>query len=270
MLEEPVIDELSFSMLCAVLERHTGLRYTAEKRFLVTTRLASRLRTRGVSVAQYLQLLDDENEEDETMLFVDALTTHETFFFREPAHYQFIDQLFATQTVRPAAFHCWSAASSSGEEAYSLAMQLAARLPLGSFSIEATDVSSAMVDQGARGLYPMTRAQHIPEAMLKRWCRRGKGQWEGSFLIERSLRQHVDFDVANLCQPQPTRGPFDLVMLRNVLIYFGPRERELIVRNVVERIKPGGWLLVGHSESVTGLLPSLKAVRPSIYRVEKP
>lgn len=257
-----------FKRVCALLEQHSGIRYTPDKRNLVTTRLLGRLRERDVaSFSEYVRLLDDPTEHHEVMRLVDALTTHETYFFREPQHFEFLDRHLAELPTLPRSFDCWSAACSSGEEPYTLAMQLAERLPLGSFRVTGTDVSSAMVERAHRAVYPMARAQHIPPEVLRRWCRRGQGSWEGHLLVARELRAHVSFQVANLCLPQPSLGPFDVVLLRNVLIYFGARDRHAIVRNVADRIKPGGLLIVGHSESATGLHPRLQPLQPSIYRL---
>jgi chemotaxis protein methyltransferase CheR len=251
-----------------LFERHTGIRYRPEKRGLLVSRLVGRLRARGLAdFASYLKLLENPTERAELMRLIDVLTTHETFFWREPSHFEFLEDWLDALPGRPQKLRAWSAASSTGEEGYTLAMTLAGKLPLGSFEVVGTDVSPGVVQTANQGLYPLGRAQHIPDAAKQRWCRKGAGEYDGTFLIARELRAHVKFSVANLMVPQPTLGKFHVAFLRNVLIYFRPDQQRNVVRNVVDRLIPGGLLIVGHSESATNAHPKLQVVVPSVYRL---
>ena len=130
-------------------------------------------------------------------------------------------------------------------------------------------VASGIIEKAKTGLFPLARSTTIPELMLKRFCLRGQGRWEGQFLVAKELRNRVTFEVANLMVPQSDAGPFDLVLVRNVLIYFDAVRQERVIRNLVDRLKPGGLLIVGHSETAPRL-PNLRQLQPSIYRREDP
>jgi chemotaxis protein methyltransferase CheR len=195
---------------------------------------------------------------------VDKLTTNETYFFREPQHFEFLASLLAQHDGREP-FRVWSAASSSGEEAYSIAMLLAEKLGPTGWEVIGTDLSTAMVDSARRALYSMDRARHTPREYLKRHCLRGQGDFEGSLLISRALRAHVHFEPANLMEPLPNLGSFQVIFLRNVLIYFDPPGKEAIVRRVIPLLKPQGYLFTGHAESLSHLDHGLRAVRTAVY-----
>jgi len=264
------IGPLEAEALRKLLEQRTGIAYQAEKHALLATRLLGRLRARGVSdFASYLSVLRRPEEQPEVEKVIDALTTHETSFWREPAHFDFITRHVTAMRPRPAVLRAWSAAASSGEEAFTLAMVLAALMPLTSFEVLGTDVASGIIEKAKTGLFPLARSTTIPELMLKRFCLRGQGRWEGQFLVAKELRNRVTFEVANLMVPQSDAGPFDLVLVRNVLIYFDAVRQERVIRNLVDRLKPGGLLIVGHSETAPRL-PNLRQLQPSIYRREDP
>lgn len=265
------IGPLEVDALRALLERHTGISYQPEKHALFTTRLAHRLRARGVAdFTSYLQLLRRPEEHDEISRVIDALTTHETSFWREPAHFEFLTQHVVAMRPRPPVYRAWSAACSTGEEVFTLAMVLGSCMPLTSFEVVGTDVSPGVVETARAGLFPLARSSSIPPNALRRFCRRGQGSWEGQFLVTRDLRERTRFEVSNLLAPQTYLGLFDLVMLRNVLIYFDADRQQQLVHNTVDRLKPGGLLMVGHSETASKLHPALRQLQPSIYVKEAP
>lgn len=160
----------------------------------------------------------------------------------------------------------WSAASSSGEEAYSLAMLLDAERPGAEWEITGTDISDRMIEWARRGRYPIARAERIPRAYLHRYCLKGTGSSQGELLIDRTLRRQVMFQRGNLMLPQSALGEFDLILLRNVMIYFETQTKQQVLQNVLRQLKPGGHLLIGHSESINGMTDELVPVQPAIYR----
>ena len=162
-------------------------------------------------------------------------------------------------------FRVWSAASSSGEEAYSIAMMLADKLGLSGWEIVGTDLSTAVLASAQRALYPMERARGMPMNYLKRFCLKGQGPYEGQLLVDKSLRRNVKFQQANLMQDLPDLGLFDVVFLRNVLIYFDPTAKAQIVNRVVPLIRKGGYLFTGHSESLNQIPHGLAHVQPAVY-----
>ena len=264
----PGITDQEFARFQALVHQETGITLSDQKKALVVGRLGSRLRHRGMaSFSEYYEILRAPGERDELQAAIDLITTNETSFFREPDHFK--DLAAHVQSLRPVAFpfRVWSAASSSGEEAYTLAMVLSHLLGSADWHVLGTDISTRVLDRARKALYPIERARTIPADFLKRFCLKGQGSHEGMFLMNRSIRDRVTFLQANLCQALPRLGPFDVAFLRNVLIYFDLPEKRKVIRNVVSQVKAGGLLIVGHSESLTNLNEGLCAIRPTVYRV---
>lgn len=259
------ISERSFKAVTEMFHRVSGIRLSDAKRPLVVGRLQKLATEKGLaSLDQYIEQVVRGDDAAEVVKVVDRLTTNETYFFREPQHFNFLAELLAARRGG-GTFRVWSAASSSGEEAYSIAMLLADKIGKQGWEIVGTDLSTAMVDSARRALYPMSRAQHTPKDYLKRFCLKGTGPYEGELLIAPELRANVRFLPANLMQTLPDIGVFDIVFLRNVLIYFDAPAKEQIVRRVTPLIKPDGYLFTGHAESLSSLKVNLRSVKPAIY-----
>ena len=244
-----------------------GITLTPAKKALVSGRLSKRLQAHALSTfGEYFELLDSGRAAAEVQTAVDLLTTNETYFFREPKHFDLLRDLAAAAAGRPTPFRVWSAASSTGEEAYSIAMVLASNLGSTGFDVLGTDISTRVLQRARAGHYPMERARHIPQPHLKRFCLRGTGEQTGTLLIERGLRSRVAFAHVNLNADLPQLGTFDVIFLRNVMIYFnGDTKREVVAR-VLSLLKPGGHFLIGHSESLNEVSSAVQQVAPSIYR----
>jgi chemotaxis protein methyltransferase CheR len=241
-----------------------GIHLTAHKRALVMGRLAGRLRARSLSsYGEYFRLL--AADADEHAMAVDLLTTNETHFFREPRHFEFLAQTIVPARRRERTFRAWSAACSTGEEPYSIAMTLADTLGTSPWEVLASDLSGRALARARTGHYAMPRARGIPVPSLHSHCLRGVGGQSETFLVEPSLRQRVQFSRINLNEALPDIGVFDVVFLRNVMIYFDARTKADVVSRVVQRLRPGGYLLVGHSESLNGVTDALRMVKPSMY-----
>jgi len=261
-----MLSDQSFQAVTEAFRRVSGIRLTPAKRQLVIGRLQRLAAERGVQdLDAYVQEVLSDGQGEEMTRVIDRLTTNETYFFRESAHFDFLSAL--VEGRRPATeFRVWSAASSSGEEAYSIAMLLADRLGPRGWSIVGTDLSTAMVAAAQRGLYPVERARETPPSYLKRFCLKGSGPYEGQLLIHKDLRARVTFRNANLMTPlPPDLGQFDVVFLRNVLIYFDQDAKQQIVERVSQHIKPGGYLFTGHAESLSNIQTGLTSVKPAIY-----
>jgi chemotaxis protein methyltransferase CheR len=261
------ISDQEFAQFQRFIYDAPGINLSSAKKSLVSSRLAKRLQHCHVaSYGEYFRLLSSGQVPQEVQMAVDLLTTNETYFFREPRHFDFLrselDALSGdTRTVR-----IWSAASSTGEEAYSIAMMLEDRLPGTSWEVVASDISARVLERARLGHYVMERAKNIPHPYLQRFCLKGRGEHEGTLLVERSLRARVRFLQVNLNATLPQLGTFDFVFLRNVLIYFNADTKRRVVERVLTTLKPGGWLLIGHSESLHGVVDELQSVAPSIYR----
>ena len=248
------------------MQNLSGVSLGPAKKSLVSGRLARRLMHYGLSdYGAYLDRVEQGNPPEELATFLDLLTTHETHFFREMAHFRFLlEQVLPHWRGR--AIRAWSAACSSGEEAYSLAMTLADGLGEGPWSILASDISHRMLELTRDGVYSQSGAYHIPKAYLERYCLKGVRSQQGNILVDPSLQARLTLRAINLAAPLPDFPPVDLILLRNVMIYFDLPTKQGVVRRLVNRLQPGGYLLVGHAESLYGLDQSLILCRPAVYR----
>lgn len=261
------LSEQEFRQLQRLFYERVGLQLQPVKKSLICGRLAKRLTALQLySYQAYYQYLVSAEGRGELEVAIDLITTHETYFFREPKHFDFLRQRILPQVMGQDDFRVWSAASSTGEEAYTLAMLLDGGRVQRPWQVIATDVSQQVLRSARRGLYVMARGERIPPDLLKRYCLKGRDRYEGHFLVERGLRERVDFRHANLINENPELGQFDLILLRNVLIYFDVPTKLKVLKNVVDRLKIGGWLMVGHSEALHDTSLPLELVSSSIYR----
>jgi len=258
-----------FEWISRFLYERTGIALHDGKQALVMGRLDKRLRKRGlVSYSDYFQLLGRPGFEDETTVAIDLLTTNETYFFREPKHFEFLKNVVFSKYARQRGLRIWSAASSSGEEAYTIAMCLAEYFSGDGWEILGTDISTQMLERAERALYPMAAAEKIPLPLLKKYCLKGREEFEDFFLIDPILRAKVKFQPLNLIEPLPDIGLLDVIFLRNVMIYFDLETKQKLVKKMVEKLRPGGYFFISHSETLNGISSSLKMVSPSIYQRE--
>jgi chemotaxis protein methyltransferase CheR len=264
----PSITDAEFAKMQALVLQVTGITLSDQKKALVVGRLGSRLRIRRVaSFLDYWRLLQNPAEGDELQTAIDLITTNETSFFRESEHFNILGDYIRQLRPVPYPFRVWSAASSSGEEAYTLAMVLSELLGNGDWRILGTDISTRVLERARRAVYPMERARTIPLDLLHKHCLKGQGKQEGMFQLSGAIRERVSFTQANLCEPLPKLGPFDVAFLRNILIYFDVAQKKKVVAAVAGQVKSGGLLIVGHSESLTGIEHHLTPLRPTVYRV---
>ncbi len=259
------ISDHAFGRFQAFIHQAAGISLSPAKKMLVAGRLSKRLRVHRLdSYDAYFELLAGGGAADEVQTAIDLLTTNETYFFREPRHFEVLREVAAQRVGAP--LRAWSAAASSGEEAYSIAMVLADVAGSAPWEVLGTDISQRVLERARRAHYTMERARHIPPAYLKRFCLKGLDEQEGTLLVDRALRQRVNFVHANLNAPLPQLGSFDIVFLRNVMIYFDRETKRRVVERVAAQIKPGGTLCIGHSETLNDVSDALKQLAPSIYR----
>jgi chemotaxis protein methyltransferase CheR len=260
----PELSDAEFERVCALLKKRTGIHLTELKRRLVITRLAPRVRcTRTKSYTEYLDLVEDEAEE-ESEHFLNALTTNVTHFFREPHHFELLRRrvlpAVAENPASPGRLRVWSAACSTGEEPYSIAVALLDAGVLDSgldVRILATDIDSRVLDHAQQGVYQHDRVDKLPDDVLRRHFWRGTGSRAGLVRIKRPVRELVHFTRLNLFDPWPMAGPFDVIFCRNVFIYFEPTARDALTQRFHDILGPGGYLFLGHSESMIGPAGSL-------------
>ena len=264
MNDAPVLKDKEFILFQKMIYERAGISMSDAKKALVSGRLTKRVKHFGLaSFEEYFHLINTAAN-GEMQMAVDLLTTNETFFFREPKHFDFLQE-----TVLPAwrtgPRRVWSAACSSGEEAYTLAMMLAEHSPTDAWEIIGTDISTRVLEKARSGHYPIERAERIPSNYLTKYCLKGVGPQDGTFIMERCLRGRVNFLHANLKQDLRKLGKFDVIFLRNVMIYFDMETKREVVAQMLPQLKPGGYFVVSHSESLNGITDDLKLIRPSIY-----
>lgn len=257
----------AYQQLREAFRRASGIDLPESKRQLIAGRLHGRLKALGLpDYDAYVELLAQPNQAAERQRMIDLLTTNETYFFREPEHFRYLAaEILPKLPRRPV--RVWCAAASSGEEPYSLAMLLQDKLGDGGWSLLASDLSTRVLERASQGLYPLQRTDLLPPEYLKRFCLRGTGDYDGHLLIRRELRDRVRFCQHNLLHSAADLGQFDIIFLRNVLIYFNGATRQQVIDRVQRQLRPGGWLVIGHSESLQGVQNALQLVRPSVYRV---
>jgi chemotaxis protein methyltransferase CheR len=267
----PVSDR-EFRQFQEYINREAGIWLAPVKKALLVGRLARRLRELGVaSYGEYFERVLGDEAERTRML--DAICTNETQFFREPRHFEFLAQRVlpewradAEAARRTRRVRVWSAACSTGEEPYSLAMTLLQALPGWGIEVLATDLSTKVLARAEAGEWAIERAQHIPKTLLTAYMLRGYGGQAGVMRAGDELRRVIRFARVNLASDVWPSGPFDLVFCRNVLIYFDRTTQLRVVERLVERLAPPGYLFLGHAESLTGYSDRARAIVATIYQ----
>ena len=264
------LSDRDFKRIVLIVRESTNINLTDGKRNLVYGRLGRRLRTLGFSrFEDYCDLLESPEGEAERELMINAITTNLTGFFREQHHFDFLEQtILAGLRDRPPVrrrLRIWSAGCSSGEEPYSIAMTLRAALPdldRWDARILATDIDTNMVEHGDSGRYDPRRAEAIPERFRGRFAMN-----KGDFVeMSHELRDLIAFKPLNLFDPWPMSGPFDVIFCRNVVIYFDKKDQKILFERFADILSPGGWLFIGHSESLFRVSERFKHLGRTIYR----
>jgi chemotaxis protein methyltransferase CheR len=261
----PVLHDKEFKGFRQMIFDQAGIHMSEAKKPLVSGRLAKRLGSRGLdSYADYLRLISQDQVERQ--MAIDLLTTNETYFFREPKHFEFLAHTIAPSLRGRGEVRVWSGACSTGEEPYTLAMTLAESLGNLRFEILASDISSRVLETAQTALYPIEDAENIARGLRARHCLKGVGSQTGWFLIDKPMRDRVRFEQINLNKRLPDIGQFDVIFLRNVMIYFSPETKREVLNRLLPHLKPGGYFFISHSESLHGVTDALDMVKPSIYR----
>jgi chemotaxis protein methyltransferase CheR len=263
------LDRTTFERIREIVYARSGIVLKDDKATLVAGRLGRRQRELGIaSPREYLAYLESDASGTELTHLLDAMSTNVTFFFREPDHFDFVSQLHARWTeAGQRRFRYWCAAASSGEEPYTLAMTLHALGGAGQdLRILATDISTAILERAIAGVYPDKAVGEIPPQLLARYFKREVAPSETRYVVRDELRQLLTFRHLNLTHlPFKLHGPLDLIMCRNVMIYFDQDLRSRLVNEFARLLKPGGCLIISHSESLVGIDHELKMLRPSLY-----
>ncbi|MDF1553632.1 MAG: hypothetical protein P1P84_11250 [Deferrisomatales bacterium] len=272
------LESAEFRRLAAFIEAHCGIRMPASKRVMLESRLRRRLRSLGlVSFREYCDLaLHDRAGIDERIHLVDAVTTNKTDFFREPQHFEVLVREVLPTLMRTsgAGVRCplavWSAGCSTGEEPYTLAMvlrEVACGLPGFRFGILATDISTSVLTAARRAVYPERLIQPIPPGLRRKYLLKSRDGSRSLVRMGPELRQVVQFRRLNFMDTEfGLREPQDVIFCRNVMIYFDRATQERLLLRFCRHLAPGGYVFLGHSESINGLRLPLRQVAPTVYR----
>jgi chemotaxis protein methyltransferase CheR len=261
------ITDQEFSQFQKLFHQIAGINLSDAKKPLVCGRLGKRLKHyRLGTYGEYYRLLMNGQHSGELQTAIDLLTTNETHFFRESKHFDFLREKILPGWKSGRQFRVWSAACSSGEEPYSIAMTVASHLPNTPWEVLGSDICTAVLEKARAGHYPMDSARSIPANYLAEYCLKGIGAQEGTFLIDGKLRNRVKFMQINLNNALPSVGEFDVIFLRNVMIYFDLEMKRRVVGRLLQQLRSGGFLIIGHSESLNGVTDDLQPVATTVYR----
>ncbi len=267
-----------FERLRIVIERYAGIRMPDAKSTMLESRLRHRLRDLGIEdFGEYAALVLRSRPQDaEFVRFIDCVTTNKTDFFRERGHFDYLAQTtWPTLATELGAgldreLVVWCAASSTGEEPYTLAMvlsEVAARTPGLRFRIIATDLSTEVLERAQRGVYTDAQVEPVPLHMRMKYLMRSKDRSQGLVRVTPALRSLVRFGRLNLVDDDwPVRERVDIIFCRNVFIYFDRKMQEAILRRFCRQLVPGGYVFLGHAEAINGHDVPLKSVGPTTYR----
>ncbi len=275
-LDGPRLSDREFQHLARVVESHAGIRMPAGKRTMLEGRLRRRLRERGMNdFSEYYNFLFNEGGLDEELAdLIDVVTTNKTDFFREPKHFEILTDIVLPRLVRHGIgierpLWVWSAGSSIGAEAYTLAMVMAEYATTCSgfdFRILGTDICTTVLKTASQAIYPEEMAEPIDLELRRRYLLRSRDRKAGKIRIVAELRARVSFRQLNFMDAEyRLRGNQDIVFCRNVIIYFDDTVRFAVLTRICSCIAPGGYLFMGHSETISGFDLPLRQIAPTVY-----
>jgi chemotaxis protein methyltransferase CheR len=261
------VDE--YQLFQRLVYNHLGITLSEQKRSMLGHRLIKRVeRLNYKSFSAYFRHINNIENAKELETALELITTNETFFFREEKHFDYLKHTIIPSLNRNKTFKVWSAACSTGEEPYSIAMLLKEHYQA-PWNLSASDVNQSVVDHAIKGIYLDERMDGLSDTYRKTYCVKGIDEFEGYLRIERGLRNKIDFFSFNLIDNMQELGEFDLIFIRNVMIYFDDKVKQRIIDSISRILTPGGWLFISHSETLHGLNHSFKLVRPSIYQLKQ-
>ncbi len=259
-----VLSKKQFCELKDMVYTISGINLHEGKLELLKSKIAKRMRVTKKSFAEYLSYLN--SSEHEVIEFIDTVTTNHSFFFRENRSIAYIvNQLASQPDAKKQSYKIWCAACSTGDEPYTIAVQLAAQNL--SFSILATDISHSVLATATRGIYKTDKLKNVPMPMLHRYFQRGSGKYKGFVKIKKEIKKHVRFERFNLITDAPLTDKFDAISCRNVMIYFDMPTSERVVNKLYQNIHPQGYFAIGNAESLMNLNHKFKSIPkiPSLY-----
>ena len=266
----PTLNDREYQNISRLAYEHFGLDLGDSKRGLVAARLGKTMRQLGLkSFQHYYDYVKADRSGAALAGMVDRLTTNHTSFFREPRHFEFLRKSIFPALRARARINIWSAACSSGEEPYSIAMSLLEESSweaAAKVRIKATDISTRVLDTARRGVYEANRCDGIPTALLQRYLVQDRGEVHNSFRFTDDVRSMIEFEHLNLIAKLPDGYRCSVIFCRNIMIYFDRPTQQSLVQRLSLHLEAGGYFLIGHSESLSNISHCLDYVSPATYR----
>lgn len=276
--QQKTLSEAEFRKIAAFIEKNVGIKMPPEKRLMMQSRLSSRLKALHLdSYKQYIDYVFSGKDKDnhEIIMMIDAMTTNLTEFFREPQHFDFMKSTVLPQYAAEGRnkIKIWSAGCSTGQEPYTLSMVMANYIksnPLSSirdYSVLATDISTKVLDKAASAIYPADAVKGIPKEIMHQYFLKGKDPANPAVRLKQDIRSHVNFMRLNFMDDDyGFRDTLQIIFCRNVLIYFDKANQERVIRQFLRYLEPGGYLFLGHSETIFGMTLPFKTVAPTVFQ----
>jgi chemotaxis protein methyltransferase CheR len=258
-----------FKQFADLIYKEAGIHLGEHKQALVSARLSKRMRFLSIKdFDDYYEYIQKDQSRKELSNLLDVISTNVTFFYREPDHFKFLATLVRQwEQERQTRFRIWSAACSTGEEPYTMGLILSETLPnVSDVKILATDISTSVLSTARKGEYDAKKLEKVSEKMIKKHFTLIRNKEKKLYQISETIQKMIQFSWLNLSSPPyPMKGPLDVIFCRNVMIYFDNKVKERLLEDMYRLLKSGGYLIVGHAESLSGLLSGFKSVKPSVY-----
>jgi chemotaxis protein methyltransferase CheR len=268
--QDAALTDRDLGQIVRLVYDRSGITLHEGKRSLVTARLQKRLRVHGYQTfSQYLKHVENDANGDELTELLDAIATNHTYFFREEQHFDMLaSRVVPEWRAKPSGgpFKVWSAACSTGEEPYTIAMTLRDLSPAPEFNIVASDLSTKALRGAKSAVYKLQGVESLSREVLRAHFERGMGEQAGLVRVNQAVRQHVTFRNLNLLEISDLGERYDVVFCRNVMIYFDKAVQQRVVQMLERHIKPGGYLFISHAESLNGVTHGLRWIAPAVYR----
>jgi chemotaxis protein methyltransferase CheR len=262
------LSEPQFEKISSLTHQLCGINLHNSKKELVKSRLMKRLRSLEIgNFEQYMKYLESDKSGQELISMIDVLTTNKTSFFREPQHFDYLRQKILPRLCS-GKIRFWSAGCSSGEEPFSIAILLHEEIPKidrRNVRILATDISTQILKKAREAIYKQEALRNIPLQLLQKYFTCVWAKHPRRYQVRDKVRAIVQFARLNLMDSWPMKGPFDVIFCRNVMIYFDKLIQQSLVNRFWKLLKPGGYLFVGHSESLAALSHEFHYVQPAVY-----
>ena len=276
--QQTTLSETEFRKIASYIEKNVGIKMPPEKRLMMQSRLTSRLKALQLdSFKQYIDYVFSGKDTDnhEIIMMIDAMTTNLTEFFREPQHFDFMRNVALPEYAAQGRgkIKLWSAGCSTGQEPYTLSMVMSEFIrqnPTSSirdYSVLATDISTKVLDKAASAIYPMDAVRGIPTEIMHQYFLKGKNPSNPSVRLKQEIRNRVNFMRLNFMDDDyGFRDTLQIIFCRNVLIYFDKTNQERVINQFLRYLEPGGYLFLGHSETIFGMTLPFKTVAPTVFQ----